>query len=147
MTVVDAHPQAVDLLLSLWPRSRSPKPPCPRKPLSGRPIVPLSLKVKPPITAPTGQSPGQALLPARQPAAKYPPTNLVWAILSTICCCLPAGIVAIIYSVKVSNKFSMGDFEGAERASETSAWWCIASIVLGIISLPLAYLLPLMVQS
>ena len=93
-----------------------------------------------------GQS-WQAQGGAGQPAAprSCPPTNLVWAILSTICCCLPAGIVAIIYSVKVSNQFSMGDFEGAERASETSAWWCIASIVLGIISMPLAFL-RLMVQ-
>ena len=61
-------------------------------------------------------------------------------------CCLPAGVVAIIYSVKVMNKYNAGDIEGAERASEVSAWWCIASIVLGIISMPFAYLVPLLGQ-
>lgn len=95
----------------------------------------------------TGQ-PWQAQGEAQQPEAPgpCPPTNLVWAIISTICCCLPAGIVAIIYSVKVTNKYNMGDFKGAERASETSAWWCIAAIVLGIISAPLVYLLPMLGQ-
>ena len=86
---------------------------------------------------------GAAAAPV-QPAAKCPPTNLAWAIFSTICCCLPAGVVSIIYAVKVTNKFNAGDLEGAERASEISAWWCIASFVLGIISLPFGYLLPLL---
>jgi hypothetical protein len=30
-----------------------------------------------------------------------------------------------------------GDLEGAKRASETGAWWCIISIILGILSMPL----------
>lgn len=96
------------------------------------------------------QQPYQA---AQQPAEapvqtkpKCPPTNLVWAILSTLLCCFPAGVVSIIYSVKVMNKYNAGDIEGAERASETGAWWCIASIVLGIASMPLAYMIPLLFQ-
>ena len=96
----------------------------------------------------TANTSWQAQGEVQQPDAPgpCPPTNLVWAIISTICCCLPAGIVAIIYSVKVTNKYNMGDFKGAERASETSAWWCIAAIVLGIISAPLVYLLPMLGQ-
>ena len=66
-----------------------------------------------------------------------PPTNLVWAIITTVLCCLPAGIVAIIYALKVTNKYREGDIEGAKRASEVGAWWCIASIILGILSWPL----------
>ena len=65
-----------------------------------------------------------------------PPTNLVWAIISTVLCCLPAGIVAIVYALKVTNKYREGDLEGAKRASEVGAWWCIAAIVLGIICYP-----------
>ena len=71
-----------------------------------------------------------------------PPTNLVWAIISTVLCCLPAGIVAIVYAVKVTNKYNAGDIEGAKRASETGAWWCIASIILGLIAQPFLSLLP-----
>jgi len=71
-----------------------------------------------------------------QPTEPCPPTNLVWAIITTVLCCLPAGIVAIIYALKVTNKYREGDIEGAKQASETGAWWCIASIILGIISQP-----------
>ena len=70
-----------------------------------------------------------------------PPTNLVWAIITTVLCCLPAGIVAIIYAMKVTNKYREGDIEGAKRASDVGAWWCIVSIILGILSMPLVSLL------
>ena len=73
-----------------------------------------------------------------QPAATEPcpPTNLVWAIITTVLCCIPPGIVAIIYATKVSSKYRAGDIEGAKRASEIGAWWCIAAIILGIICQP-----------
>ena len=83
----------------------------------------------------------------QMPAEPCPPTNLAWAIISTVLCCLPAGIVAIIYALKVTNKYREGDIEGAKRASETGAWWCIASIILGIIVQPLTSALPLMLAS
>jgi len=70
-----------------------------------------------------------------------PPTNLVWAIISTVLCCIPTGIVAIIYALKVTNKYREGDIEGAKRASEVGAWWCIATIILGIICQPFMSLL------
>lgn len=65
-----------------------------------------------------------------------PPTNMVWAIITTLLCCTPLGIVAIFYAVKVKNKYAMGDIAGAKKASETGAWWCIASIILSIICSP-----------
>lgn len=77
--------------------------------------------------------------PADEPTC--PPTNLVWAIISMVLCCVPTGIVAIVYALKVSNKYRIGDIKGAERASETGAWWCIATIILGIIFQPLTMLL------
>ena len=70
-----------------------------------------------------------------------PPTNLVWAIITTVLCCIPPGIAAIFYALKVSNKYREGDIEGAKRASETGAWWCIAAIILGIISMPLGFIM------
>lgn len=96
------------------------------------------------------QSPQQPVHQAEQqqaPAEPCPPTNLVWAIIATVLCCIPAGIVAIYYSLKVTNKYREGDIEGAKRASETGAWWCIAAIVLGIILLPLQSALPLMMAN
>ena len=76
-----------------------------------------------------------------EPLPECPPTNLVWAIITTILCCIPAGIVAIIYAGKVNNRYLAGDYDGAFRASEAGAWWCIGGIVAGIALQPLAMLL------
>ena len=32
------------------------------------------------------------------------PNNLVWAILTTLFCCLPAGIVSIVYAAQVNGR-------------------------------------------
>ena len=92
------------------------------------------------------QSPRQHTMPpmpleSGEPRPKCPPTNLVWAILATILCCIPTGIVAIIYAGKVTSRYQAGDYEGAERASETGAWWCIGSIIAGIVLSPIVSLL------
>ena len=83
--------------------------------------------------------PYQPQYASEQPAEPCPPTNLVWAIISTVLCCIPAGIVAIFYATKVTKKYQAGDIEGAKRASEVGAWWCIAAIILGIICQPFIY--------
>lgn len=92
-----------------------------------------------PLQQPAPQQPQYAEQP--QQPEPCPPTNLVWAIISTVLCCIPTGIVAIFYALKVSNKYREGDIEGAKRASEVGAWWCIATIILGIISQPFLSLL------
>lgn len=62
-----------------------------------------------------------------------PKTWLVWSILFTIFCCFIPGIVAIVYSSKVSGRYFAGDIEGAKRASESAEIWIIISFVLGVI--------------
>lgn len=52
----------------------------------------------------------------------------------TIFCCTIPGIVAIVYSSKVSSRLSIGDLEGARRASQTTQIWIIVSFVLGVLS-------------
>ena len=73
---------------------------------------------------------------------QMPPTYLVWSIIMTILCCTIPGIVAIIFSAKVSSKYYEGDFDGARRASHNAEIWIIISFVLGVLSntlyLPLA---------
>lgn len=75
-----------------------------------------------------------------------PPTYLIWAIVATICCCLPTGIVAIVFSSNVSSKYYARDYEGACRASRKAEIWIIASIVTGIIVnslyVPLSLMMP-----
>ena len=38
---------------------------------------------------------------------------LVTSILVTLCCCIPAGIVAIVYAAQVNSKLAGGDVAGA----------------------------------
>ena len=62
-----------------------------------------------------------------------PPSHLVGAVLATLLCCMPFGIVAIIYAAQVDSKFNAGDYVGAQNASNTARTWLIVSIVLGLL--------------
>lgn len=54
-----------------------------------------------------------------------PDNYLVWAILSTIFCCLATGIASIIYSSKVNEAYAQGDYDGALRASKNAKMWAL----------------------
>jgi len=57
---------------------------------------------------------------------------LVFAILTTVFCCLPTGIPAIIYAAQVNGKLQAGDVAGAQIASKNAKMWCLISLGLGI---------------
>ena len=46
--------------------------------------------------------------------------NLVFAILVTLFCCLPLGIVAIVFAAIGMSRQGSGDFAGAESAARTA---------------------------
>ena len=46
-----------------------------------------------------------------------PNNYLLLAIFSTLCCCLPLGICAIIRSIKVNDYYSKKQYDAAEAAS------------------------------
>jgi hypothetical protein len=61
------------------------------------------------------------------------PNFLIWAILSTLFCCLPAGIVAIVYASQVDGKLRSGDYDGAVRSSNNAKTWTFVSVGLGVV--------------
>lgn len=67
---------------------------------------------------------------------KRPPTYLGWSIAMTVCCCLPAGVIGIIYSSMVSQRWMRGDVSGAVKASEYAQWCIILAFVLGLVCWP-----------
>ena len=69
------------------------------------------------------------------------PNHLVWAILVTIFCCIPFGIVSIVYASQVNGKLSMGDFEGARDASEKAKIWAWVSFGTSLVVVPIWMLL------
>lgn len=67
-----------------------------------------------------GNPPVPALSQQRPP---MPDTHLLQAILVTLFCCMPLGIVAIIKSAQVESLHYKGLYDEAQRASDESARW------------------------
>ena len=63
----------------------------------------------------------------------YVPDHLAWAILSMIFCCIPTGIVSIVYAAQVNGKVAEGDLAGAREASEKAKTWAWVSFGIGIL--------------
>ena len=77
---------------------------------------------------------GQMYGAAGQPAYTPPPgNNMVWAILTTLFCCLPFGIVSIVYASKVDNLWALGNHQAALDAKRKSKNWAIAAAVSAVV--------------
>ncbi|WP_034221353.1 CD225/dispanin family protein [Arenimonas donghaensis] len=63
------------------------------------------------------------------------PNHLVWAILVTLFCCLPGGIVAIVYAAQVDGKAAAGDYAGAQQSSDNAKLWCWISLGVGLVAI------------
>ncbi|KAB7762832.1 MULTISPECIES: CD225/dispanin family protein [unclassified Xanthomonas] len=59
--------------------------------------------------------------------------NLVWAILTTLFCCLPLGIVSIVYASQVNTKLAAGDVAGARDSSDKAKKWAIYSAITSVV--------------
>ena len=70
-------------------------------------------------------------IPAELPAI---PNYLILSIFTTLCCCLPLGIVALVFSAQVNTKLAAGDVAGAQRASNSARTWSIIALVAGIVT-------------
>lgn len=64
--------------------------------------------------------------------AEYVPNHLVWAILSTLFCCLPLGIVSIVFAAQVNTKVAAGDLAGARESSAKAKQFAIWSAGVSI---------------
>lgn len=66
------------------------------------------------------------------PGAK-PDNYLVFAIITTVLCCLPLGIVSIIHSTKVDNLWNSGQYVEATAASNQAKQFAIYAAIAGVI--------------
>ena len=71
----------------------------------------------------------------RQEAPKpfKPNSNLTLAIITTVCCCVPFGIYAIVLANRVETLYYAGKYKEAEMVAQDSKKWSIIGIVTGII--------------
>ena len=80
----------------------------------------------------TGFAPG---MPPDQTGYGAPvdiPNYLIQAILVTIFCCLPAGIVAIVFAAQVNGQVRSGNLADAQRLSRNAKTWCWISLGVGL---------------
>jgi hypothetical protein len=63
---------------------------------------------------------------------QYVHSHLAPAILVTLFCCLPFGIVAIVFAAESLNRSGAGDHVGALVASRRAAVWCWVAFALGL---------------
>ncbi|MGO3326916.1 CD225/dispanin family protein [Gordonia sp. (in: high G+C Gram-positive bacteria)] len=70
----------------------------------------------------------------QQPPGMEPDNNLVWAILSTVLCCLPLGVVSIVKSTSVSRLWAMGDYAGAQQAADDAKKFAMWSAIAAVAS-------------
>jgi hypothetical protein len=65
------------------------------------------------------------------PQGGPPPNYLAWAIVTTILCCLPAGVISIVYAAQVNRKWLAGNVNGAWASSKSAKTWAIIAAVAG----------------
>ena len=59
---------------------------------------------------------------------------MVWAILATLCCCLPFGIPAIVFAAQVDGKYASGDYGGAVESADKAKMWCWVAFGVGLVT-------------
>jgi hypothetical protein len=65
--------------------------------------------------------------------APRPSNYLALAIFTTICCCLPFGIVGIVKACQVNSLYAGGLYLEAQKASEDAKKWSLIGIVVGVV--------------
>lgn len=88
-----------------------------------------------------GYNPHQGMQPnpysqntfGNQPNQPAPSNYMIWSVLTLLFCCLPFGIIALIYSSKVDGLWSTGRYEEAIQAANNAKKWNIISAVCGIV--------------
>lgn len=69
----------------------------------------------------------------QQPYVARPSSHLVWAVLTTLCCCSPFGLIAIYKASKVNDYYIMKQYDSAILASNSAKRWCLISLCLSFL--------------
>ena len=59
---------------------------------------------------------------------------LILSIISTLCCCLPFGVVGIVFSAKINSAMLAGNLEEAQNNAKMARIWIIVSFAIGILT-------------
>jgi len=58
---------------------------------------------------------------------------IIAAVVSFLMCCLPHGVISVIFASQVNKKAAAGDIAGATQAAKNAKLWAIISIVVSVV--------------
>jgi Interferon-induced transmembrane protein len=74
--------------------------------------------------------------PAAETLSKVP-NNLVLAIVASVvsllACCIPHGLISLIFALQVDKKAAAGDIAGATNSAKQARLWALISIILAVV--------------
>lgn len=103
------------------------------KPFSQVPAFQGSIAQIPPQISPQGGVP--MVQPPAMSAGQYPQIpNYLWqSIVATVLCCMPFGVVGIVFAAKVDGLVARGDLAGAQAASKSAKTWTSVAVGSGLL--------------
>ncbi|MEO8003065.1 MAG: CD225/dispanin family protein [Arenimonas sp.] len=96
------------------------------------PPLPSSFESDNPYAASDSSSYGRPQLPAYD-VPNHLPLSITAAVLTLCCCCIPFGVVPLIFSTQVNSKLASGDYAGAQSASDNAKLWSWISIGIALL--------------
>lgn len=64
-----------------------------------------------------------------------PKTYMVWNLVLCLLC-IVTGIIGLVFSSKVTQRYNAGDYDGAVNASKDARLMMLASVVMGLVNVP-----------
>lgn len=62
-----------------------------------------------------------------------PNNNLAWSLVTLLACCMPIGIVSLVYSMKVDTLYFQGQYKEAQEKADLAKKWAIGGIIGGFV--------------
>lgn len=87
------------------------------------PPIPSSFESDNPYAASDSSSYGPPQVLPAYAVPNHLALSISAAVLTLCFCCIPFGIVPVIFSTQVNSKLAAGDYAGAQSASETAKLW------------------------
>ena len=105
----------------------------------GRSLSAGAQSYTPPPPPSYGSSPSYGV-GGSNPAAGMTIPNYLWqSIVVTLCCCLPLGIVGIIFATQVNSKLAQGDTAGALEASRKAKLFTLLGLGIGLVFIIISF--------
>lgn len=64
-----------------------------------------------------------------------PKTYMIWNLVLCLLCVV-TGVIGLVFSSKVAQRYNAGDYQGAVAASKNARLMVLASVVMGLVNVP-----------